>query len=81
MCDAIGHPVTHLKRVAIGPIQDSRLKPGQWRELTEAEVERLRKAAAQSQDKRTMAGSRRPPRPAAKVTKNTKDTKVRPKQS
>ena len=28
MCDAIGHPVTHLKRVAIGPIQDSRLKPG-----------------------------------------------------
>jgi 23S rRNA pseudouridine2605 synthase len=53
MCDAIGHPVTHLKRVAIGPIQDSRLKPGQWRELTDDEVERLRKAAMQSPNKRT----------------------------
>ena len=36
----------HLKRVAIGPIQDSRLKPGQWRELSEAEVKRLRAASA-----------------------------------
>jgi 23S rRNA pseudouridine2605 synthase len=58
MCDAIGHPVTHLKRVAIGPIQDSRLKPGQWRELTDAEVERLRKAAAHSQEKRPVAGDK-----------------------
>ena len=33
MCDAIGHPVTHLKRVAIGPIRDSTLKLGRWREL------------------------------------------------
>lgn len=41
MCDAIGHPVTHLKRVAIGPIRDPRLKVGQWRELTSAEVRRL----------------------------------------
>ena len=37
MCDAIGHPVDRLKRVAIGPIRDSRLKPGQWRELTREE--------------------------------------------
>ena len=44
MCDAIGHPVTHLKRVAIGPIQDSRLKIGHWRELSEAEVKKLRAA-------------------------------------
>jgi len=46
MCDAIGHPVTHLKRVAIGPLKDSRLKLGQWRELTAAEVAHLRKSAA-----------------------------------
>jgi pseudouridine synthase len=45
MCEAIGHPVVELKRVAIGPIRDARLKPGQWRELTSAEVESLRKAA------------------------------------
>jgi 23S rRNA pseudouridine2605 synthase len=47
MCEAIGHPVTHLKRVAIGPIRDARLKPGQWRELRAHEIESLRKAARQ----------------------------------
>lgn len=41
MCEAIGHPVAHLKRVAIGPIRDARLRPGQWRELTDEEVRRL----------------------------------------
>lgn len=46
MCEAIGHPVAHLRRVAIGPIRDARLKPGAWRELTPEEVARLRKAAA-----------------------------------
>ena len=45
MCDAIGHPVDQLKRVAIGPIRDSRLKLGHWRELTADEVERLRSGA------------------------------------
>ena len=45
MCDAIGHPVDHLRRVAIGPIRDERLKPGQYRELTNDEVARLRAAA------------------------------------
>ena len=44
MCDAIGHPVDHLRRVAIGPIRDAKLRVGQWRELTEAEVNRLRAA-------------------------------------
>src|ERR1700730_2027345 len=45
MCEAIGHPVTHLKRIAIGPIRDSALKLGRWRELTAPEVERLRQTA------------------------------------
>jgi 23S rRNA pseudouridine2605 synthase len=47
MCAAIGHPVTRLRRVAIGPLRDSRLKPGQWRELTSEERARLSKAAGQ----------------------------------
>ncbi|HEV8346755.1 MAG TPA: pseudouridine synthase [Vicinamibacterales bacterium] len=47
MCEAIGHPVTHLTRVAIGPLRDAKLKPGQWRELTEDEVRKLRSAADQ----------------------------------
>lgn len=47
MCEAIGHPVTHLKRVAIGPIRDGRLKLGAWRELTPEEVRKLRSASAE----------------------------------
>ena len=45
MCDAIGHPVTRLTRVAIGPIHDAKLKRGQWREMTDVEVRKLREAA------------------------------------
>ena len=45
MCDAIGHPVNELKRVAIGPIRDPKLKTGQWRELTPQEIDKLRRAA------------------------------------
>jgi pseudouridine synthase len=48
MCEAIGHPVDHLKRVAIGPLRDARLKPGQWRDLTADEVKKLRAAASGS---------------------------------
>ena len=46
MCEAIGHPVTELRRVAVGPIRDPKLKPGHWRDLTPQEVERLRRAAS-----------------------------------
>ena len=52
MCEAVGHPVTHLKRVAIGPLRDSTLKVGRWRDLTPPEVERLRQAAARIEPKR-----------------------------
>jgi 23S rRNA pseudouridine2605 synthase len=45
MCEAIGHPVSHLTRVAIGPIRDAKLKTGRWRELREDEVKRLQQAA------------------------------------
>ena len=48
MCEAIGHPVTHLKRVAIGPIRDSRLKLGKWRDLTVDEVRKLRARRART---------------------------------
>ena len=63
MCDAIGHPVDHLRRVAIGPIRDTRLKPGQWRELTEEEVERLRRAAAVKRPRGAPKRTRTPDRP------------------
>jgi 23S rRNA pseudouridine2605 synthase len=45
MCDAIGHPVARLVRVRVGPVSDRRLPPGDWRELTPAEVRALYAAA------------------------------------
>jgi pseudouridine synthase len=45
MCEAIGHPVSTLRRVAIGPLRDEHLKPGFWRDLSPGEVESLRRAA------------------------------------
>lgn len=45
MFDAIGHPVDYLRRIAIGPLKDARLRPGQWRDLTAAEVAALEKAS------------------------------------
>lgn len=41
MFGAVGHPVSKLKRVAIGPLSDNKLPAGQWRELTKAEVSML----------------------------------------
>ena len=45
MFDAIGHPVDELRRIAIGPVRDSRLKPGHWRDLKDDEVRKLRESA------------------------------------
>jgi 23S rRNA pseudouridine2605 synthase len=44
MCEAIGHPVVRLRRVAIGPIRDPKLRAGRWRELTAVELRELRRA-------------------------------------
>jgi 23S rRNA pseudouridine2605 synthase len=46
MCEVIGHPVRALRRVRIGPLSDRRLKPGDWRELTQQEIRILRTAAS-----------------------------------
>jgi 23S rRNA pseudouridine2605 synthase len=44
MCEAIGHPVRRLVRTRIGPLAERRLKPGEWRELTQDEVRELERA-------------------------------------
>lgn len=41
---ALGHSVLDLERVRIGPLQLSRVRPGEVRPLTRAEVDRLRAA-------------------------------------
>ena len=43
MLEAVGHPVQSLRRIRFGPISDRRLKPGDWRELSADEVEKLKK--------------------------------------
>jgi pseudouridine synthase len=45
MGTAIGCPVARLVRVAIGPLSDRSLRPGQWRPLTVDEVSALYRAA------------------------------------
>jgi pseudouridine synthase len=66
---AVGHPVSKLRRVAFGPLRLKGLEPGQWRDLTPAEVDRLRRAAtaaggAAPRPGRPPAPRRRPSRPA-----------------
>ncbi|HET6871176.1 MAG TPA: pseudouridine synthase [Solirubrobacteraceae bacterium] len=41
MCEAIGHPVKRLERVAFGPLPLGDLPRGRWRKLTDAEVDAL----------------------------------------
>jgi 23S rRNA pseudouridine2605 synthase len=53
MCEAIGHPVDHLRRVAIGPLKDARLKPGYWRDLNPEEVRSLQRAAEKTPPRKT----------------------------
>lgn len=44
-CEALGHRVRRLKRIAFGPVRLGALAPGGWRRLTAREVTALRAAA------------------------------------
>jgi 23S rRNA pseudouridine2605 synthase len=50
MCAAVGHPVRRLVRTRIGPLRDTRLGPGEWRELLLDEVRELERAVAEIDD-------------------------------
>ena len=45
MCEAVGHPVVALRRVAFGPLTLDDLAPGAHRRLTRSEVDALRAAS------------------------------------
>ena len=45
-CEALGHRVLGLRRVAFGPLALGPLRVGAWRPLTPVEIARLRRAAA-----------------------------------
>jgi 23S rRNA pseudouridine2605 synthase len=70
----IGHGVLKLRRVAIGPLRDADLPLGAVRELTEAEVEKLRKAT--SRKKAAPAAKKAPPAPAKRAFPAPGTTKV-----
>ena len=49
MCEAVGHRVIDLRRVAFGPLRLGELTSGRHRRLTAAEVQRLRDSAREPQ--------------------------------
>jgi 23S rRNA pseudouridine2605 synthase len=78
MFQIVGHPVSKLKRVAIGSLQDGSLQPGQWRPLEPFEIRLLLKdektkprkaprerAAAKKPSARKTASTRKAPKSAS----------------
>lgn len=43
MCERVGHQVRKLERIAIGGVRVKGLRPGEWRRLTDKEVQDLRR--------------------------------------
>lgn len=83
MCDAIGHPVVQLRRVRIGPIADDRLKPGQFRALTPAEIAALKKGATgpEFKEREPVATAKgRPPRSRPAPTRRERSRRDRPRR-
>ena len=74
MFKAIGHPVSKLKRVAIGPIRDPKLTAGVWRELSKQEVKML----ATVQDSKKPAKARRTTTRPATRAKAAATTRKKP---
>jgi 23S rRNA pseudouridine2605 synthase len=58
MCEAVGHPVQTLRRIRIGPLADSSLGVGQWRDLTLAEVEKLKSGTSGKSESRQVTKSK-----------------------
>lgn len=66
LLEAVGHPVSKLRRVSFGPVTTRGLAPGQFRSLTPREVEGLRRGTG-APATRAAPPRRRPRRPRAPV--------------
>lgn len=66
MFQAVGHPVSKLRRVAIGPLSDPRLGPGDYRELTKSEVKMLATMKEPAKPKVRRVAAKKPAAPAKK---------------
>jgi 23S rRNA pseudouridine2605 synthase len=65
MFERIGHPVQKLRRVAIGPLHAPELGVGSLRELTEREVEQLRRSTREPQTTRGVKRAAKPKSPTS----------------
>jgi 23S rRNA pseudouridine2605 synthase len=63
MCEAIGHRVKRLERIAFGPLTLGDLPSGRTRRLSAAEIAELNRAAAGSSTRPRPAKSRSAPAP------------------
>jgi|JI10StandDraft_1071094.scaffolds.fasta_scaffold84469_2 23S rRNA pseudouridine2604 synthase len=94
MCEALGYEVVALQRTRIMHIELGHLKPGRWRNLTEAEVAALVPAppsvrperSSEQRDERSprtgaAAPSSRGPAAAAPSSRSAPPTSVRPERS
>jgi pseudouridine synthase len=61
MCEAVGHPVDRLSRIAIGPLKLGTLPVGETRELTPREVLALRRAVGGRPARTPRQATPRPP--------------------
>lgn len=52
MCESLGLEVARLKRIAVGTVKMGMLKQGDWRDLTEDEVRKLKLAAGMKMPKK-----------------------------
>lgn len=60
LLEAVGHPVSKLRRVAIGPVTSRGLEPGEFRALLPEEIEGLRRGRAAAPRNMRRVASRRP---------------------
>lgn len=65
MCEAVGHRVRSLERVAFGPLTLGGLAPGAHRRLTNAELEALSRAGTRARRGATASSAARRRRPPA----------------
>jgi 23S rRNA pseudouridine2605 synthase len=81
MFQAVGHPVSKLRRVAIGPISDPKLTPGVWRELTKQEVkmlETMKEPKKTVKQRRTTARPVSRKKPAAAASRKPAASRAKP---
>ena len=60
LLEAVGHPVSKLRRVAIGPVTSRGLEPGEFRALLPEEIEGLRRGRPADARNMRRVASRRP---------------------